>query len=42
MKHDMVQLRGLWLGPLLITRHGFSLVQSGNVVLAVSLVRVAG
>ncbi len=30
-------LRGLWLGPLLIQRHGFSLVQSGNVVLLVSI-----
>ncbi|RYZ01161.1 MAG: MFS transporter [Comamonadaceae bacterium] len=29
-------LRGLWLGPLLIERHGFSLVHSGHVALAVS------
>jgi predicted MFS family arabinose efflux permease len=29
-------LRGLWLGPLLIDRHGFSLVQSGHVALAIS------
>ena len=31
-------LRGLWIGPLLIERHGFSLVQSGHVALAVSLI----
>ena len=29
-----ISLRGLWLGPLLVERHGFSLVQSGNVALA--------
>ena len=29
-------LRGLWLGPLLIERHGFSLVHSGHVAFAVS------
>ena len=28
-----ISLRGLWLGPLLIERHGYSLVQSGNVAL---------
>jgi MFS family permease len=33
-----LSLRGLWLGPLLIERHGYSLVQSGNVALVVSLV----
>jgi MFS family permease len=33
-----ISLRGLWLGPMLIERHGFSLVQSGNVALAVSAV----
>ncbi|MFD1710001.1 MFS transporter [Ottowia flava] len=32
-----ITLRGLWLGPLLIERHGFSLVQSGNVALAMTL-----
>ena len=31
-------LRGLWLGPLLIERHGYSLVASGNVAVLVSLV----
>ena len=35
---SFLTLRGLWLGPLLIERHGFSLVQSGNVALVVSLV----
>jgi predicted MFS family arabinose efflux permease len=35
---SFISLRGLWLGPMLIERHGFSLVQSGNVALAVSLV----
>lgn len=35
---SFLALRGLWLGPLLIERHGFSLVQSGNVALIVSLV----
>ncbi len=31
---SFIALRGLWLGPMLIQRHGFSLVQSGNVALA--------
>ena len=35
-------LRGLWLGPVLIERHGLSLVQSGNVALIVSLVSLIG
>ena len=35
-------LRGLWLGPLLIERHGYSLVQSGNVAVMVSLVSLFG
>ena len=34
---SFITLRGLWLGPMLIERHGFSLVESGNVALAVSL-----
>ena len=37
-----ITLRGLWLGPLLIERHGFSLVQSGNVALAVSAASLVG
>lgn len=35
---SFISLRGLWLGPMLIERHGFSLVNSGNVALAVSAV----
>ena len=35
---SFISLRGLWLGPMLVERHGFSLVQSGNVALAVSAV----
>ena len=35
---SFITLRGLWLGPMMIERHGFSLVQSGTVALAVSLV----
>ncbi|MCO5105156.1 MAG: MFS transporter [Burkholderiaceae bacterium] len=35
-------LRGLWLGPLLIERHHFSLVASGNVALIVSLISLVG
>ena len=37
-----ISLRGLWLGPLLIERHGFSLVQSGNVALIVSIASMFG
>lgn len=33
-----LSLRGLWLGPLLIERYQFSLVESGNVALVVSLI----
>lgn len=33
-----LSLRGLWLGPLLMDRFGFSLVDSGNVALALSLI----
>ncbi|MCL1960484.1 MAG: MFS transporter [Desulfovibrionaceae bacterium] len=36
-----ITLRGLWLGPLLIERHGFSLVASGNVALAMTLAGMA-
>lgn len=39
---SFISLRGLWLGPLLIERHGFSLVQSGHVALVMSLVSLAG
>ncbi len=37
-----LSLRGLWLGPLLVDRHGFSLVASGHVALAVSVVGMFG
>ncbi|RYX91905.1 MAG: MFS transporter [Comamonadaceae bacterium] len=37
-----IALRGLWLGPLLMQRHGFSLVQSGHVALAMSLASLIG
>lgn len=37
-----VSLRGLWLGPLLIERHDFSLVQAGNVAVAVSIASMIG
>ncbi|RYE42424.1 MAG: MFS transporter [Hyphomicrobiales bacterium] len=33
-----LSLRGLWLGPLLMSRYGFSLVESGNVALVLSLI----
>ncbi|WP_416926211.1 MFS transporter [Ottowia sp.] len=36
-----ITLRGLWLGPLLVERYGFSLVQSGNVALAMTLASMA-
>ncbi|SDM45355.1 Predicted arabinose efflux permease, MFS family [Oryzisolibacter propanilivorax] len=38
----LIALRGLWLGPMLIARHSWSLVDSGNVALALSLVALAG
>ena len=34
---SFISLRGLWLGPLLMERHGFTLVQSGNVAIAMSI-----
>lgn len=37
-----ISLRGLWLGPLLIQRHGFTLVESGNVAVVVSIVGMFG
>ena len=37
-----ITLRGLWLGPLLIARHHYSLVQSGNVAIAVSVASMIG
>ncbi len=35
---SMLSLRGLWLGPLLIDRHDYTLVASGHVATAMSLV----
>lgn len=37
-----ITLRGLWLSPMLMARHGFTLVQSGHVALAVSVVGLLG
>lgn len=37
-----ITLRGLWLGPLLVERFDFSLIESGHVALVVSLVSLAG
>ena len=39
---SFVTVRGLWLGPLLVSRHGFSLVQAGHVAFAVSLLAMVG
>ncbi|SIQ70000.1 Predicted arabinose efflux permease, MFS family [Pseudacidovorax sp. RU35E] len=39
---SFVALRGLWLGPMLMQRHGFSLVASGNVALFMTLIAIAG
>ncbi|MDB5912279.1 MAG: transporter [Ramlibacter sp.] len=39
---SFLSLRGLWLGPLLVERHGYSLVQSGNVAFAVSVLGMFG
>jgi predicted MFS family arabinose efflux permease len=39
---SFLTLRGLWLGPLLVERHGFSLVQTGNVALAFSVISAFG
>lgn len=39
---SFISLRGLWLGPLLMQRHDFTLVQSGNVALVMSLASVFG
>jgi predicted MFS family arabinose efflux permease len=39
---SFIALRGLWLGPMLMQRHGFSLVQSGNVALLMSLASLVG
>lgn len=38
---SFISLRGLWLGPLLIERHGFGLVAIGHVALGLSLLGMA-
>lgn len=37
---SFITIRGLWLGPLLVERAGFSLVASGNVALAMTLASI--
>lgn len=39
---SFIALRGLWLGPMLIERFGLTLVQTGNVALAVSIASLLG
>jgi predicted MFS family arabinose efflux permease len=39
---SFISLRGLWLGPVLIDRYDFSLVQTGHVALAVSVLGMLG
>jgi predicted MFS family arabinose efflux permease len=39
---SFMALRGLWLTPLLIDRHGFTLVQTGNVAIAISVLGMIG
>lgn len=39
---SFLSLRGLWLGPLLIDRYRFSLVESGNVAIAISVLGMLG
>jgi predicted MFS family arabinose efflux permease len=39
---SFLSLRGLWLGPALIDRYGFTLVQTGNVALVVSVLGMVG
>lgn len=39
---SFISLRGLWLGPVLIDRYGFSLVETGNVAIAVSVLGMVG
>src|SRR5919197_2096762 len=39
---SFITLRGLWAVPMLVDRHGFSVVQSGHVVLATSVAALIG
>jgi MFS family permease len=36
-----ITIRGLWLVPMFVERHGLSLVSAGNVVLAISIAMIA-
>jgi len=37
-----ISLRGLWAVPMLMDRHGFTLIESGHVMLAVSVATILG
>jgi predicted MFS family arabinose efflux permease len=39
---SFLSLRGLWLGPVLIDRYGFTLVETGNVAVALSVLGMVG
>lgn len=39
---SFVALRGLWLGPVMMQRHGWSLVASGNLAMLLSVVALIG
>lgn len=39
---SFVALRGLWLGPLMMQRHGWSLVAAGNLAIVLSVVSLIG
>jgi len=39
---SFVALRGLWLGPLMMQRHGWSLVAAGNLAIVLSVVSLVG
>lgn len=39
---SFLSLRGLWLGPMLMDRHGFSLLDTGHVALVLSVLGMAG
>jgi predicted MFS family arabinose efflux permease len=39
---SFIALRGLWLGPMLMQRYGFSLIETGNVALVMSLTSLLG
>lgn len=39
---SFLSLRGLWLGPMLIDRHGFSLVETGHLAVVISVMGMLG